>query len=71
MQRPKISSLSAPIIVVFIAISFLKMANSSSSPASVPAPGEAAAVHIVYTERSPDVEPEAYHIQTLASVLGR
>uniref|UniRef100_A0A7N2KVT2 Inhibitor I9 domain-containing protein n=1 Tax=Quercus lobata TaxID=97700 RepID=A0A7N2KVT2_QUELO len=28
------------------------------------------AVHIVYVERPQDMEPEAFHIQTLASVLG-
>lgn len=37
-------------------------ADSSSSEAKV---------HIVYTERPEDEEPEAYHIKTLASVLGR
>ncbi|XAR62666.1 Tripeptidyl-peptidase II [Bertholletia excelsa] len=31
---------------------------------------EAAAVHIVYTEKPENEEPEAYHIRTLASVLG-
>jgi hypothetical protein len=30
-----------------------------------------ASVQIVYTERPQDEEPEAYHIRTLASVLGR
>ncbi|XP_022143621.1 subtilisin-like protease SBT3.11 isoform X2 [Momordica charantia] len=28
------------------------------------------AVHIVYTEKPRDEEPEAYHIRTLVSVLG-
>ncbi|KAF2297406.1 hypothetical protein GH714_023196 [Hevea brasiliensis] len=42
---------------------------------SVPSPSPAvdsskAAVHIVYTERPQDEEPEAYHLRTLASVLG-
>ncbi|XP_022878986.1 subtilisin-like protease SBT3.17 [Olea europaea var. sylvestris] len=36
-------------------------ADSSSSEAKV---------HIVYTERPEDEEPEAYHIKTLTSVLG-
>ncbi|OMP10832.1 Proteinase inhibitor I9 [Corchorus olitorius] len=40
--------------------------KSSSSSSS----GSAAAVQIVYTERPQDEEPEAYHIRTLASVLG-
>ncbi|KAM4123317.1 hypothetical protein ACB094_01G150600 [Castanea mollissima] len=38
--------------------------QSSSSESSEPA------VHIVYMERPQDMEPEAFHIQTLASVLG-
>ncbi|KAL4651571.1 hypothetical protein ACB092_01G169900 [Castanea dentata] len=38
--------------------------SSSSSESSEPA------VHIVYMERPQDMEPEAFHIQTLASVLG-
>ncbi|GMJ11663.1 Subtilisin Propeptide-Like Inhibitor 1 [Hibiscus trionum] len=29
-----------------------------------------AAVHIIYTEKPQDEQPEAYHIRTLASVLG-
>ena len=33
--------------------------------------GQSTAVHIVYTERPHNEEPEAYHIRTLASVLGR
>ncbi|XP_042058373.1 subtilisin-like protease SBT3.3 [Salvia splendens] len=36
-------------------------ADSSSSDAKV---------HIIYTERPEGVEPEQYHIRTLASVLG-
>ncbi|XP_075650953.1 subtilisin-like protease SBT3.15 [Castanea sativa] len=38
--------------------------QSSSSSSSEPA------VQIVYMERPQDMEPEAFHIQTLASVLG-
>lgn len=37
-------------------------ADSSSSEAKV---------HIVYTERPEGQEPEAYHIKTLSSILGR
>ncbi|KAK8490956.1 hypothetical protein V6N13_031789 [Hibiscus sabdariffa] len=29
-----------------------------------------AAVHIIYTEKPQDEQPEAYHLRTLASVLG-
>ncbi|XP_059631933.1 subtilisin-like protease SBT3.11 [Cornus florida] len=39
-----------------------KAVDSSSS--------SAATVHIVYTEKPVSEEPEAYHIRTLASVLG-
>lgn len=42
------------------------MAESTPTQSS-----SAAAVHIVYTEKPQDEEPEAYHIRTLASVLGR
>lgn len=41
--------------------------QSSSSSSSE----SESAVHIVYVERPQDMEPEAFHIQTLASVLGR
>lgn len=37
---------------------------------SVPSSTGEAAVHIIYTEKPTDQEPEAYHLKTLASVLG-
>ncbi|KAF2290991.1 hypothetical protein GH714_017953 [Hevea brasiliensis] len=40
----------------------------SAPPAAVDSSN--AAVHIVYTERPQDEEPEAYHIRTLSTVLG-
>lgn len=43
------------------------MAAESSLPSST----SEAAVHIIYTEKPTDQEPEAYHLKTLASVLGR
>ncbi|KHG08551.1 Xylem serinease 1 -like protein [Gossypium arboreum] len=43
-------------------------ATKSSSAAA--AGGTDAAVHIVYTERPQDEQPEAYHIRTLSNVLG-
>ncbi|OMO59521.1 Proteinase inhibitor I9 [Corchorus capsularis] len=46
------------------------MAESGDSTKSSSSSGSASAVHIVYTERPQDEEPEAYHIRTLASVLG-
>uniref|UniRef100_A0A1D1XUI7 Subtilisin-like protease n=1 Tax=Anthurium amnicola TaxID=1678845 RepID=A0A1D1XUI7_9ARAE len=48
--------------------SSVAMAETGEGAASVPK--EDAAVHIVYTERPEDDEPEAYHVRTLASVLG-
>ncbi|KAL0365815.1 UNVERIFIED_CONTAM: Subtilisin-like protease SBT3.1 [Sesamum radiatum] len=41
------------------------MAEDSSSSSS-----SEAKVHIIYTERPHDQDPEAYHIKTLSSVLG-
>ncbi|CAK9309679.1 unnamed protein product [Citrullus colocynthis] len=51
------------------------MANSaamSGQSLSIPVVSNFAspAVHIVYTEKPHNEEPEAYHIRTLASVLG-
>lgn len=48
------------------------MAEPNPVPQSAESSAEAAAVHIVYTEKPAETEePEAYHIRTLASVLGR
>ncbi|EEF35549.1 peptidase, putative [Ricinus communis] len=69
IRNPSSSSSSSPsrnlllLLLAFIVFSLIKMADSSSAPSE-------AAVHIVYTERPQDEEPEAYHIRTLASVLG-
>ncbi|XP_021287512.1 subtilisin-like protease SBT3.17 [Herrania umbratica] len=50
----------------------IEMAESvdSSKSSSLSSSPSAAAVHIVYTEKPQDEQPEAYHIRTLASVLG-
>ncbi|XP_054776387.1 subtilisin-like protease SBT3.9 [Prosopis cineraria] len=46
-------------------------AMAESTPKSVDsADSSTPAVHIVYTEKPEDEEPEAYHIRTLAAVLG-
>ncbi|MFS7938597.1 putative tripeptidyl-peptidase II [Helianthus anomalus] len=60
------------IFVIIITIVSSSMAETDSSvPASVSAPiEEAAAVHIVYTDRPQHEELEDYHIHTLSSVLG-
>ncbi|GFP96354.1 subtilisin-like protease sbt3.5 [Phtheirospermum japonicum] len=62
----KKNNLSSTIVLtqILLLFSFLipsMAADSSSSEAKV---------HIVYTERPNDQEPEAYHIKTLASVVG-
>ncbi|XVF30013.1 hypothetical protein REPUB_Repub16aG0020600 [Reevesia pubescens] len=58
MQRNKII-----LIFLCLIIGLIEMAESGDSSSS-------SAVHIVYTEKPQDEEPEAYHIRTLASVLG-
>ncbi|KAM3233116.1 hypothetical protein T459_17189 [Capsicum annuum] len=50
--------------LLFAAIITITMADSSQAPS-----GEAK-VHIVYTEKPEDQEPEEYHIKTLTSLLG-
>ncbi|KAG8660779.1 subtilisin-like protease SBT3.4 [Manihot esculenta] len=66
MQRT-VNSSSASVLFVLLAILLIKMAESVPSPA---VDSSNADVHIVYTKRPQDEEPEAYHIRTLASVLG-
>ncbi|CAA6663820.1 unnamed protein product [Spirodela intermedia] len=44
------------------------MAETEGEKIAVPT--EVAAIHIVYTERPEDDDPEAYHVKTLTSVLG-
>ncbi|KAL5558460.1 hypothetical protein UlMin_034671 [Ulmus minor] len=56
-------------ILFLVSVFAIAMAESSPTPV-VPSSSESA-VHIVYTERPQEnEEPEAYHIRTLASVLG-
>lgn len=62
------ASSSSSVIFLLLAILLIRMAESVTPPA---VDSSKAAVHIVYTERPQDEEPEAYHIRTLASVLGR
>ncbi|EOY17217.1 Xylem serine proteinase 1 [Theobroma cacao] len=49
---------------------FLDTNKDSSKWSSLSSSSAAAAVHIVYTEKPQDEQPEAYHIRTLSSVLG-
>ncbi|XVF63290.1 hypothetical protein PTKIN_Ptkin09bG0076100 [Pterospermum kingtungense] len=61
--------------IIFFLINFcliiglIEMAESVDSSKSSSASSESA-VHIIYTEKPQDEQPEAYHIRTLASVLG-
>ena len=76
MMKSSVSSSFPPILVLLFSISlnlFLSSAVMSDQSASIPVVSNFAspAVHIVYTERPHNEEPEAYHIRTLASVLGR
>ncbi|OAY23711.1 subtilisin-like protease SBT3.17 [Manihot esculenta] len=65
--RTSSSSSSSSVSFLLLAILLIRMAESVTPPA---VDSSKAAVHIVYTERPQDEEPEAYHIRTLASVLG-
>ncbi|KAJ6855531.1 subtilisin-like protease SBT3.6 isoform X1 [Populus alba x Populus x berolinensis] len=60
-------SSSSPLILLLALIFVIRMAESVPSTADS---SSTASVQIVYTERPQDEEPEAYHIRTLASVLG-
>ncbi|KAF9670641.1 hypothetical protein SADUNF_Sadunf13G0090000 [Salix dunnii] len=80
-KRAKFSLFSSPslILLLIVFIFVIKMAEAVPSTAD-PVPSTAdpvpstvdssKSVQIVYTERPQDEEPEAYHIRTLASVLG-
>ncbi|XP_022718244.1 subtilisin-like protease SBT3.17 [Durio zibethinus] len=54
------------LIFFCLIIGLIDMAESGDPSKS----SSSAAVHIVYTEKPQDEQPEAYHIRTLASVLG-
>lgn len=61
-------SLSSFVLVISVLIS------SSVAMAEVSGDGDSsssAAVHIIYTEKPLNEEPEAFHLRTLSSVLGR
>ncbi|KAL3565565.1 hypothetical protein D5086_033611 [Populus alba] len=60
-------SSSSPLILLLALIFVIRMAESVPSTADS---SSTASVQIVYTERPQEEEPEAYHIRTLASVLG-
>lgn len=69
-----------PIFSAFLQIFFILAISSKSSPSSLMAEGagkstagdvESAAVHIVYVDRPEGEDPEAFHIRTLAPIVGR
>ncbi|KAI5668225.1 hypothetical protein M9H77_18078 [Catharanthus roseus] len=60
------SSSILPLALIFLFLSSISMADSKTPSASSPE----AKVHIIYTEKPNDQEPEEYHIKTLSSVLG-
>ncbi|KAL9379810.1 hypothetical protein Peur_028292 [Populus x canadensis] len=66
-RRTKFSFFSSPslILLLLVVIFVIEMAESVPSTAD-----SSKSVQIVYTEKPQDEEPEAYHIRTLASVLG-
>ncbi|BAT96289.1 subtilisin-like protease SBT3.17 [Vigna umbellata] len=72
MDKPFILRISELAILVLFASVCLTMSDSAATPLDQHATGSspAPAVHIIYTERPQDEEPEAYHIRTLSAVLG-
>ncbi|XP_004139693.1 subtilisin-like protease SBT3.6 isoform X1 [Cucumis sativus] len=68
------ANLNISLLFLFsISLNFhLSSTAMSSQSASIPLVSsfDSPAVHIVYTERPHNEEPEAYHIRTLVSVLG-
>ncbi|CAI0391887.1 unnamed protein product [Linum tenue] len=70
---PNSSPLLSPLLLFFVVSAAIATMTDSvpSAAAAAAAQPASAAVHIVYTERPEgNEEPEAYHIRTLASVLG-
>ncbi|XP_050214795.1 subtilisin-like protease SBT3.10 [Mercurialis annua] len=66
IQKHRIASSPSLILLLIFVISIICQINMSVSASDSSKP----AVQIVYTERPQDEEPEAYHMRTLASVLG-
>ena len=66
------SALISLLSLCFLFLFSIAMADSDPKPVvDSSATDSAPAVHIVYTEKPEGEEPEAYHIRTLSSVLGR
>ncbi|XP_023872026.1 subtilisin-like protease SBT3.3 [Quercus suber] len=74
LTQRTLSFLSFTLLLLLISITTMaervpEKKPDQSSSSSTSSESESA-VHIVYVERPQDMEPEAFHIQTLASVLG-
>lgn len=66
-----LSFLSLTLLLLLIPITTMAERVPEKKPDQSSSSSESeSAVHIVYVERPQDMEPEAFHIQTLASVLG-
>ncbi|XP_072972898.1 subtilisin-like protease SBT3.9 [Typha angustifolia] len=66
MRNPKYSNATL-LLVVFVVVS-IAMAEASTKPQA--SPEAESSVYIVYLNRPEGVDPEAFHLRTLASVLG-
>ncbi|XP_010521139.1 PREDICTED: subtilisin-like protease SBT3.6 [Tarenaya hassleriana] len=67
MQTNSIARLCIVVFVSLLVSSFVASIVMAESTESQPPQPK---VHIVYTERPTDEEPESYHVRTLTSVLG-
>lgn len=70
LTQRKLSFLIFTLLVISITTMAERVPETKPDQSSSSSSSESA-VHIVYMERPQDMEPEAFHIQTLASVLGR
>lgn len=59
------------IFALLLPLICIAMSDSAAKPLDSSSSSSAPAVHIIYTEKPQDEEPEAYHIRTLTAVLGR
>ena len=67
---PRIFSFLSLTLLLLIPITTMAERVPEKKPDQSSSSESESAVHIVYVERPQDMEPEAFHIQTLASVLG-
>ncbi|CAK8571151.1 unnamed protein product [Lathyrus sativus] len=67
LSKPSQSLTSFLIIFALLSLIIIAMSDSIDSDSSS---SSAPAVHIIYTEKPQEEEPEAYHIRTLTAVFG-